>query len=106
MSGLWVNGLRYPALWGGHEDVDNEPIFIMVHEQGALGMLTLDYVRELAQDVYDGERTWEDAFAELYIKLPHSNRLKRASLGFAGEPGALKLTVVTDEPGVTWTADL
>lgn len=108
MPGFSVTGsnLQHPTLWAAHESVNNEPIFVLVHREGAVGMLTVDYVRDYAQQVYDGDLDRSEMYDELYVKLPHVPRLERAVMSFAGKPGALKLIITTGDPGVAWTCDL
>lgn len=108
MSGFTVTGssLRHPTLWAAHESVNDEPIFVLVHREGAVGLTTLDYIRDCAQQVHDGDLELEEMYEELYVKIPHSPGLERAAMGFSGKPGAIKLTITTSTPGVAWTCDL
>lgn len=107
MAGFTVSGsrLRYPTLWASHEDVKDEPLFVLVHREGAVGLVTLDYIRESMQSVYDGDLNVHDMFHELYVKFPESSVLKRVTLSFSEESGVTKLNIVS-ETAVEWTCDL
>lgn len=106
MAGFSVgNELRYPALWASHDQVNDEPFFILVHREGAVALVTLDYIRDNMQSVYDGDLNIHEMFYELYAKFPKSSSLEQVSLSFSGKPGAIKL-VVMSETAVEWTCDL
>lgn len=102
MTGIKIGNVSHQAVWA---ELAEEPVFVLVHEQDAVALVTLDYLRDAAQEVYDGDRDMDDVYRELYIKSPDSSVLERVTLGFAGKPGALKLTVI-GETAVEWTFNL
>jgi hypothetical protein len=107
MTGFQVTGsnLHYSAMWASHEEVDGEPFFILVHKEGAVGMVTLDYIRDSMQSVYDGDLNIHDMFYELYAKFPESSVLEQVTVSLSEESGVIRLHVIS-ETGVQWTCDL
>ena len=95
----------YQALWASADDFKDEPYFVLVHPEGSVGLVTLQYIREAMAQVHDGDRELDSVYQELYIKSPNSSALERITLGFAGKPGKVKLIAV-GETAVEWTFDL
>lgn len=107
MAGFTVTGsiLRYPTLWASHDEVNGEPFFVLVHRDGAVALVTLDYIRDSMQAVYDGDLNVHDFFYELYAKFPQSSALEQVSVSLSEESGIIKLHIVS-ETAVEWSCVL
>jgi hypothetical protein len=94
----------HQALWADPGEFKDEPLFVLVHEEGSVGLVTLDYVRDLMQQVEDGDREFDSLYDELYVKIPGFSGLERV-MSLTGKPDELKLTI-TGATSVEWTCDL
>lgn len=106
MSGFSVgDGLSYPTLWASHDQVDGEPFFVLVHQEGSVALVTLDYIRDNMQQVYNGDLNIPEMYYALYAKFPESDSLEQVSLSFSEESGTIKLNVIS-ELATMWACDL
>ena len=97
--------IKFQDILADPDDFSDEPYFVMVLPNGAVGLVTLDYLRGFVTEITEEGRNVNKEYVEIYAKFPECSVLELVSPSIVERSGTRKLAVIS-ETAVEYIYDL